>query len=440
MPAIYQSRIPDGFKKKTALYHSRKIFEVKVGEAGNLDFAFLVQPKLGNFGDPSEFQVALVKQDALLNPQDYDFEDVEAYELGGITDSTSLAVDSNFTALTSAPVGSSVILGVSGWTPARPWGTNTSLNNWNLSMVDDSGTNTKFIFPPGNYFVLLHVGGTGLTAASGSVYNISMPDGGTWENETFEVLTGTSPNATVSMKGIIVNATESGDRLQISCNATTIGFAQMRIYPMQEEGMTAPIDAGYVGSLRPTAMSVLTTYTGPTLTDGGNIASALIPGSAVKSNFLTNSPQDPGSFRTWQAIATLTEAEHDGRLSKGAYTTWTQEEDVDFDFFTPSKQNLWPYNAIVVAGTFNPGSGSLDPNTVIARVEVDIQFEIRTPKNLIEKEYCVGSQACIDSANQMALNIPFSMENETHMEKFKRYVGYVIKAAEIAGAVMSFAA
>lgn len=443
MPAIYQSRIPDGFKKKTALYHSRKVFEVKVGlQSGgktNLDFAFLVQPKIGNFGDPFEFQVAMVKQDALLNPQDYDFEDVDTYELGGSSDSTSLAVDSNFTALTAKAIGSAFMGGVTGMTPALPLGTNPNIFDWNINIVDASSTNTQLVLPPGNYFMLLHVGGTNLTAASGSVFNISMPEGGSWENETLEVLTGTSPNATAAMKGVNIFATGSGNVVQISCNAGTIGFAQFRIYPFAEEGLSSPIDQGYVGSLRPTAMSVLTTYTGPTLTDGGNIASALIPGSSIKANFLTNNPQDPGSFRSWQAIASLTEAEHDGRLSKGAYTTWSQEEDVDFDFFEPSKENKWIYNAIVVAGTFNPGSTPVDSETTICRVEVDLQFEIRTPKNLIQKEYCVGSQNDIDAANKMALNIPYAMENETHMETFKRYVGYVLKAAEIAETIASLA-
>lgn len=437
MPAIYQSKIPDGFKKKTAFYHSRKVFEITVGEANNLDFAFLVQPKIGNFGDPFEFQVAKVKQDALLNPQDYDFEDVDAYDLGGVSDSTSLAVDSNFTALVGKGTGSAKITTTSGWTPDKPYTASPTITDWNLILIDASATNSAFIFPPGNYFVLLHVGGTALTVASGSVYNITMPNGGTWENETSEVLTGTSPNATASMKGIIVQATDTGNLLQISCNAGLIGFAQMFVYPMQEEGMSTPINEGFVSSIRPTAMSVLTTYTGPTLTDGGNIASALIPGAAILSNYLTNNPTDPGSFRNWQAIATLTEAEHDGRLSKGAYTTWTQEENVDFDFFTPEQLNNWQYNAIVVAGTFNNGGTVLSADTVIARVEVDIQFEIRTTKNLLPKDYYVGSQGCIDAANQMAQNIPFSQENETHMETFKRYFGYVLKAYEVAGAVAS---
>lgn len=403
----------------------------------------MVQPKIGNWGDPLHFQVAQVKEDAFLNPDTYDFEDVDAYELGGGNDQTNIQVDSNFTSLTARALGYATIPSpATGKTPALPYGTDPNPDGFNLDIKNVSQTNSRFKFPDGNFMVILQAAGTGFTTVGpGSPWNISMPEGGTWEPLINEVLAGVGPSTyTQSTKGILVNAGSQGNVLQLSMNATTVAFATMFIAPVQQEGQDAPSNTGYVGAIRPTAMSALVTYTGPTLTDGGNIAAALVPGSSIQSNFLTNNPEDPGTFREWSNLATLTEAEHDGRLSKGAYVTWTQEEDVDFDFLTPEQAQKWLYNAIVVSGTFNPGGSTVEEGSTIARAIIDIQFEIRTEKNLLQKEYCVGSQSCIDMANQMSLAIPFAMENETHMETFKRYFGYVAKAAEMVQAVGSLLA
>lgn len=440
LPSVYQSKIPDGYRRKTAKYHSHRVFEIKTNTAGQ--FAFCVQPKIGNFDDPFHFNVALVLPDALLNPDDYDFGDVSAYQafVGGAD--SDLRVDPNYTALTAQlPSFSHKVSGASG-TGALPFSPSvaTSANSYNDHIIyDGGGTNSVFSFPKGNYYIQLMAFLTNGDASSGSVWNITA-SGGSWTNELNEIVTGTSPAITRSSKGIIYNATGETNKLTISLNGTgvTTATAQMVATSILPNNTFHDPDHGLISSMRPCAMSVLTSYNGPLLQNGGQIAGALVPGQTLLTNYFANDADDPGALITWQTIATLNEAKKDNILAKGNYTTWRQDDQTDFEFFAPSYNTKQEYQGIVVAGTWNPGPGLISTDTVVARVEIDTVYEIRSEKTLLPKDSYIGSQQCIDLANQYLADLEISTENETHMQLFKRWFGYVAKTAQVVSEVAPF--
>lgn len=416
LPAVYKTKIPDGYDRKTARYDSKKVFNVTVDpNGGNPSFAFCVQPKIGNYGDPKHFQVAMLTKDALNNPVDADFTSVGAYQAVDPVDSADLRVDNNFTALTAQPPGSyfNVSSGTA-QTYQKPWGTGQpAVINQSLNILyDGNGTNSDFILPVGEFYVQLFVQALALDVTSGSVWIISMPDGGTWNNQMNEVVTGAGAAVTRSTKGIWVSTVTGGTRLRIACNPNTIGAvgsAQMWVSPILKPDTAAPVDDGLIETIRPVAMSVLTTYNGPLLQNGGQIASALVPSKALDSNFFTNAPDNPGALRSWNTIASLNEAVHDGPLNKGAYTWWTQEDNADYEFDSVSALNDKDMPAIVVAGTWNPGTDVAGSATVVCRVEVEIVFEITTLKTLLPKDKYVGSDECVSGAKQMLQIMPLSL-------------------------------
>lgn len=441
LPSVYQSKIPDGYRRKTAKYHSHRVFEIKANSAGQ--FAFCVQPKIGNFDNPFHFNVALCLPDALLNPQDYDFTSVSAYEaFVGAADS-DLRVDPNYTALTAELPSFTHFVSAAAGTGDKPFSDSAGISalSYNSHIAYDVvGGFSTFTFPKGNYYIQLMAFTTNVSTASGSSWNITNT-GGSWTNELSEIVTGTTPAITRTTVGILYNATsDTLNRLTIRLNgaAVTTATAQMVAATILPNNTAHSVNSGLVGSIRPCAMSVLTSYNGPLLQNGGQIAGALVPGEELLSNFFTNAADDPGAFRSWQTIASLNEANTDNPLNLGNYTTWRQDDVTDFEFFSPSRSSQMEYQGIVVAGTWNPGSDPIDTDAVIARVEIDIVYEIRTEKTLLPKDSYIGSQQCIDYANQYLAGLPISSENKIHMDTFKKWFGYVSKAAKVFTEVAPF--
>lgn len=437
-PALFECRIPDAYARKTALYHSRKVFEIQTG--GTLPpgdtqglFAFLVQPKLGNIGDPVKYQVAVCKPSELgkVNQSGIDWTSVNPYldDTANVSQ-YDLRLDPNLSTLTQQQIGyyrMQTIAGT-GQTQTKPFGTagfTFSALNKDLNITyDSSSTNGTFIFPPGSYQVDVLLGGTGVT------------DMGTTGNVTSAIQYTQVGNTaqTQMMESYTVVATRTHNQFSISSTATTITGAWISVSTAVFDGSALNEDDGAVENIRPVAMSVLASYNGPLLTNGGQIAMARIPSDAAKTNFFTNSPDNPGSFRTWNVIANLNQHEYDGPLNKGAYGFWSQEDVADYDLRTPSDMNSYQYPSIVCAGQWNPGDFPTS-DAVILRVEIDTIFEYTTIRTIFDTESYIGSSMCVEAAQGMMASQNACRENPGHIPWYKKLLSFLAKTGKIVGEV-----
>lgn len=439
-PALFECRIPDAYARKTALYHSRKVFEIQTGgtvPAGDTQglFAFLVQPKLGNIGNPQHYQVAVCKPSELAkaNQSGVDWTSVTPY-----LDDTSnvsqydLRLDPNISTLTQQQIGYFRMnaIAAAGQAATKPFGNGTSgltfstLNKDLNITYDGSSTNGTFIFPPGSYQVEVLLVGTTVT------------DMGTTGNVTSTIQSSQVGNGaqTQMTESYTVVATRTHNQFSVSSTAASIGQAYIFVSTAVFDGSALNEDDGAVESIRPVAMSVLASYNGPLLTNGGQIAMARIPSDAAKTNFFTNSPDNPGSFRTWNVIANLNQHEYDGPLNKGAYGFWSQEDVADYDLRTPSDMNEYQFPSIVCAGQWNPGEFPAT-DAVILRVEIDIIFEYTTIRTIFDTESYIGSSMCVEAAQGMMASQNACRENPGHIPWYKKLLSFLAKTGKIVGEV-----
>lgn len=432
-PALFESRIPDAFARKTALYHSRKVFEIQTNTTNGGLFAFLVQPKLGNIGNPQHYQVALCKPDQLNRtdqsavnwdsaaPYFDDSTDVSQYDL---------RLDPNLTTLTQQNLGyfRMNVIGGTGQTQTKPFGTaGATFSNLNKDLpvvYDSSSTNGTFIVPPGSYTVEVLLVGTTVT------------DMGTTGNVSSSIQISQVGNAAQTMltESYTITATRTNNQFSVSSTAATITQAYVMFTSAVYDNAALNEDDGAVESIRPVAMSVLASYNGPLLTNGGQIAMARIPSDAAKTNFFTNSPGAPGAFRTWNVIANLNEHNYDGPLNKGAYGFWSQEDVLDYNLMTPTEHNAYFYPTIVCAGQWNPGS-DVTVDTTILRVEIDTIFEYTTIRTLFDTESYIGSTVCVETAQGMLATQNACRENPEHIPWYKKLLSFLAKTGKIVGEV-----
>lgn len=433
-PALFESRIPDAYARKTALYHSRKVFEITTNTTNNGLFSFLVQPKLGNLGNPKEFQVAVCKPASLASATQSAIDWTSATPYLDDTSDTSqydLRLDPNLSTLTQQGLGyfrmNSISAGAS-QTQTKPFGdgsagiTFSTLNKDLPIIYDGSSTNGTFIVPPGSYMVDVFLVGTGINSM------------GTTGNVTSAVQITEQGTTVGYTESYTITATKTHNQFSVSSTATTITQAYIMFAPAVFDSAALNEDDGAVESIRPVAMSVLASYNGPLLTNGGQIAMARIPSDAMSTNYFTNSPGAPGAFRTWNVIANLNQHNYDGPLNKGAYGFWSQEDVRDYDLLTPTEHNLYQYPTIVCSGQWNPGS-EVTTDTVILRVEVDTIFEYTTIRTLFDTESYIGSSVCVEAAQGMLAGQNACRENPGHIPWYKKLLNFLAKTGKIVGEV-----
>lgn len=187
-------------------------------------------------------------------------------------------------------------------------------------------------------------------------------------------------------------------------------------------------DYGMIQAYRTVACSALATYTGPLLTNGGNIAAAYVPGGSVGSNYFTTNPTaTQGSFQNWENLAKVP-GSYNGEISQGTYVFWTPEDQEDLEFRKPSEALISddPPPALIISGKYNPSQALLTDQSVI-RLEVVTLYEGVTTSQLLALQNCVGSQHFIDLANLALANQPHAMANASHMQWLKDFWGGVKK-------------
>lgn len=208
------------------------------------------------------------------------------------------------------------------------------------------------------------------------------------------------------------------------------------IYPQWQ---STSQNSGAVSSIRPIAMSVLSTCTAPALVQGGNITGALLPPGKVGEYFV------PSTY-TYELYNQLNSANFankcTGALSSGNYTVWRQFDQNDYIFRTPSDANDYQYPAIVVSGNLSNTGTQLSPgNYTIGRVIVTTVFEFTTDSNLFPVAVIKGNTVQRDEVRSALMGKNLSMENPLHWGTVKNYFKKGVRLAEkaipVAGAIAS---
>lgn len=406
-PKNCMSRVPDSFARPTANVRSIITYDVPCyvdGTTNSGRFAVAVQPVLGvtENVNPKDWKVALVNGNTTWPT---DFTIINSFtQIGGGQD---LRVDPFFPTLTQNIPG---FLNGDAVTPGilAPFTNNASYNvfttySLNIGYEIRSG---KWYLPPGAYQVTF----TSISLANTLIPTFMIPANANLQAGSLGP--GTNPSAVY-----ILNVQNPGEWFEITQANPSVTFWVTVSTTLTASG-GAPTDYGLVAQIRPVGMSVLASYIGTTLQDGGNIAAAYVPGGTLGANYFTNaSAISPlGCFEFWEALSKQPTS-YNGPIRDGAYVWWSPEDYEDLQMVKPSGIDDHDYPAIVVSGQFLPGPYSGTPASVpVIRLEVVTVYEFVTNSLLFETSSVMGSQAMMDSASQALFGQPHSMANAIHMK------------------------
>jgi len=241
----------------------------------------------------------------------------------------------------------------------------------------------------------------------------------------------------VSWQGYIV-VPDSDNGVVPSFNVSTTGGsapinARAAFYSTYDDVGGVSANAGLIQEYRPVGCAVLATFTGPMLENGGNIASAFLPGGASRRQFFTNgSNVGVGNLAAWQNVAKLKES-YNGPLSEGAYTWYAPTNPLDYSFRTPDDSIDYPHPDIVVSGQWAPGGAAPADGTTFLRIEVWTVYELQTDRTVLESKYQHGSTAVMDNVLNQLMAQRHSMPNATHMDFIKSVGNSIVNGAETVG-------
>jgi hypothetical protein len=167
---------------------------------------------------------------------------------------------------------------------------------------------------------------------------------------------------------------------------------------------------------RVVAMSVLMTYEGDTLYNGGNITGRIMSGG-----------ENPGSlgFIDYASISSLPDS-YERPLTMGAYSFWKPTDDKDMYFRDANFDNTVTGDlpSVVFAGVVK------NPSNAILRLRVCLVVEAKTYKSYIGRDYSVVAPNQIASASVALRGIPRIMENPLHLEDIRNFLRNLVKKGE----------
>lgn len=427
-PDECSARIPDSFSGDTALVSSVQVLKVPVYFTGmgadSGRFSCLVQPTLGSLSKPSDYKVALVQP--TLSGGNYSWPTDLTLASNFVKQDNQgkdIRLDPYYQQLTQPP--SCFALYYTGTSPTNtncPFGPGSLSDGggYGLNVRYDSGggTYSRFHPPPGYYVCLVEMqdvaDGTlntiALTGVNGAVVNTLNDAQATDGSLSYIQFSLLIPEGVTNP---YVSVTSSGWTTPIS--GSRISFARTF-----DDIADIPMNLGLVNKIRPVAMSVLTTYTGPTLLDGGNISTCFLPGGVSDSQFFTsNQTTTSGSLSSWEAVASVK-----GGLThpiiKGSYAWYSPTSTSDYDMKTPSEALTHTYPTVVVSGQCVPGNTLPPDGSTYVRIVITSVYEIMTDSLLIPSRHQKGSQAEMDRVLNHLVGVPHVLENPDHVSFGRR--------------------
>lgn len=162
---------------------------------------------------------------------------------------------------------------------------------------------------------------------------------------------------------------------------------------------------------RVVAQSVLITYEGDTLYNGGNITGRIVNGGTA--------PLDLGMV-DYQSIASLPDS-YERPLTMGAYAFWkpTDEKDMLFRPVTDVDED-GDLPSVVFAGTVKNVANA------VLRLRVTTVVEAKTSRSFMSTDYSVVDPDQIKRAAIALRGIPRIMENPLHLEDIKKFLQSIV--------------
>jgi len=439
-PLRFSARIPDGYSDETAIFRSVSAFNLPVSfqMAASSDdgrFSFLVQPIVGSVSSPAQYQIAAVNTAALTNwDPTVNFASPNLYLSSA--NGRDVRLDPNLRYLAGGlssyyDVGFAAGTTVSDLVHATP--TADATNTATYSTVLTGGV-SYVILPPGTYEIAMTAAWTSATAVPvrlSAVFTGNLTTATIVNN--FAAL-NTPAAGTAGSSSWIGTVTSSGTNNQLSFAltntdqitlSTTVvqGTTRLIITPTQPSNVSYA-SAGAIESIRPVGMSVLVSYVGSTLDDGGQIAIGQYDADFIASNFFSQAASS-GQAQNYEVLQQIGHT-YTGRVSKGVYCWWRPRSADDSRFRNINQQNITPFPGIICSGQVTRPEGlSVAATESVLRIIVCHAFEFTTTSTAFDQQSCVGSQNHVDTALAKVVREPRAMENAKHMSWIESVLGDV---------------
>jgi len=436
-PKEFLSRVPDSFARPTMNPRSVQVIEVPVVINGTPDsgrFAMSVSPHLGSIAAPEQYKVAMVDATTPTGWPGNDALDPAIYVTS--VQSNDIRLDPFVQQLTQPEMGSSVIYndgGHVGVTTTAPFGASPQYDaGYNLDVgYAISGGFGNFYPPPGQYtFVFMF---STIDPTGDMTPNLQQFNGAQLTQEFFQISVDTTCCA-IGGYLYIPQLSASNGYLQpgFRCGVAVTGITTDLNSSLfitstftDTTGIGVSYNNGDMTGYRPVAMSVLATYVGPELTNGGIICTSLLASGAAKSGYF-QSNNNLGNFRNWENLS-KTPGSYNGPLKDGTYCWWTFQSQDDYRILSPDDILTKVVPTIMVSGQWQPGPGAA--TGAILRLEIVTIYEGVTESLLYEQKYLPGSQAIMDRVFRLLSSEPHAMANAAHIDwinSIKKALGKVI--------------
>lgn len=198
---------------------------------------------------------------------------------------------------------------------------------------------------------------------------------------------------------------------------------------------------GIAETVRPVAMSVWFECTTSALTNGGDVAAALLPSGAVLGNICpynwtsatpgTGTYAGQGSLCQWENLATFPGA-YCGKLRDGTYSYWVPQSVRDTMLLTPTQNAIADFPMIMVSGQCMTADGT-NPG-VIGRLQIETVWEYTTNSQLPALAKSPAVPMVLDEVKIALYNQPTSMANGEHIAWWKRLLASA--AAGVGGLIV----
>lgn len=420
-PYDHATRIPTAYSNRSSLLKTRRTFDISAGDLSTgREFAFFVQPKLGDPSSPSGYQVGLVNM-SLANPDLTNLSSYRKYDQTG----ASLPLDPNSPWITqgnpraygirqnSAINQTYPFIGASNFTVGG--GQITYGGSWQVVQgTGPLGPSTLLTLAPGSYLIAIHSRTSANSIEAIPLIANVIPGAAMDDTVGYVKLVYSTPAGVQSqVVQYAVNVTEF-DRIALSkAVLETTNFTDMLLIatPLCSPEVSWSSDYGLTEQVRPVGMSVLTTCVLSKMYAGGQIQSAMMSGSS-KDKVFSGSWLGPTGFNNVEGYFT-------GNLEEGNYMWWRPFSQMDIQFKAIAEANKYEYPIMLVKGKVPPVPAEAG-SPVICQVTVEFVYEILQNSQLLERKRQVGSTEQYESALRAVQKIPYASENPKHSDLLKK--------------------
>lgn len=426
-PYDHATRVPTAYSNQSSLLKTRRTFDVSVGDlSAGREFAFFVQPKLGDPSSPACYQIGLVNM-SLENPDLTESSSYRKYDQTG----SSLPLDPNSPWITQ---GTPKAIGIrnSGAAFSSQVYPLRGATNWNIPVAggqvpltygatwsqadgQEGGVGCSLLtVPPGSYLYTVRTV-TSAVSITAIPYPPSLRRGNIMDASvgTTTLLYSTAAGHTQQVAQYAMNITEFDKIVLLKAATETANVTDMIItmVPLCSPGVSWSSDFGLTEAIRPVGMSVLTTCLMSKMYAGGQIQSAMLTGSS-KDKIFSGNWLGPTGFNNIEGYFT-------GNFDEGNYMWWRPFSPEDIQFKGIAQANQYEYPTMLVKGKIPPVPGEL-ASAVLCQVTVEFVYEILQNTQLLERKKVVGSTELYESSLRAVQRIPYASENPKHSDLLKK--------------------